>query len=356
MLVQEWLCCFANLCRVRIGRSRRAACLAGMGMFALVPVCLYAHHSVRGTFDTDTVVEKAGVVTEVRWQNPHVRFTVAVAGGGDELWEIETTSLSTLRRRKLNADFLSPGDEVRVAGSPAIDGAREIYAQNILLPSGEEVILQQSAAPRWSEQTLGGSQDERPGDSSAPELGIFRVWSTPVRGTSIWKDDYPLTAAAQASVAAFDPAVDSPTLNCAPKGMPTIMEQPYPMEIGDEGERIVLLLEEYNTVRTIHMAPDAGTMVPELSRLGFSSGRWDGQTLIVETSAIDWDHFDRDGVPLGPNAAIIERFTLVESGARLNYEMTVTDPDTFTEPVVLEKFWLWYPEVAVERFDCISDD
>ena len=157
-------------------------------------------------------------------------------------------------------------------------------------------------------------------------------------------------------MAAFDPAVDSPTLNCAPKGMPTIMEQPYPMEIRDEGERIVLRLEEYNTVRTIHMAPDTGTTAPEVPRLGHSTGRWDGQTLIVETSAIDWDHFDRDGVPLGPDAAIVERFTLVEGGARLNYEMTVTDPDTFTEPVVLEKFWLWYPEVVVERFDCISDD
>lgn len=345
---------FANLCRFRTGRSRLAAFLTAM--FVLAPVSLTAHHSVRGTFDTDTVAEMAGVVTEVRWQNPHVRFTVAVDGEGGELWEIETTSLSTLRRRKLNADFLSPGDEVRIAGSPAIDGARELYVRNILLHSGEEVILQQSAAPRWSEQTLGGSQDERPGDSSAPELGISRVWSTPVRGTSIWNDSYPLTAAAQASMAAFDPAVDSPTLNCAPKGMPTIMEQPYPMEIRDEGERIVLLQEEYNTVRTIHMAPDTGTTVPEVPRLGYSTGRRDGSALIVETSAIEWDHFDRDGIPLGPDAMIAERFTLVEDGSRLNYEMTVTDPDTFTEPVVLEKFWLWYPEVVVEHFDCIPDD
>lgn len=351
---QEQLNGFASRCRIRTSRIYRAVWMASM--LTLVPICLSAHHSVRGTFDADTVAEMAGVVTEVRWQNPHVRFTVAVDGEGGELWEIETTSLSTLRRRKLNADFLSPGDEVRIAGSPAINGARGLYARNILLPSGEEVILQQSAAPRWSQQTLGGSQDERPGDTSAPELGISRVWSTPVRGTPIWKENYPLTAAAQAGMAAFDPVVDSPTLNCAPKGMPTIMEQPYPMEIGDEGERIVLRLEEYNTVRTIHMTPDSGTTAPEVPRLGYSTGRRDGQTLIVETSAIDWDHFDRDGVPLGTGAEIGERFTLVEDGSRLNYQMTVIDPDTFTEPVVLEKFWLWYPEVVVERYDCISDN
>lgn len=346
---------FPNPCRFRTGRRQLVLCLSAI--FVLAPASLNAHHSVRGTFDTDTVVEKAGVVTEVRWRNPHVRFTVAVADEDGELWEIETTSLSTLRRRKLNAGFLSPGDEVRVAGSPAISGDRELYVRNILLPSGEEVLLQNSVAPRWSQRTLGGSQDDRQeGDRSAPELGIFRVWSTPVRNTSIWKTDYPLTAFARARIAEFDPAVDSPTLNCAPKGMPTIMEQPYPMEIRDEGERIVLRLEEYNTVRSIHMTEDTATSAPEVPRLGFSKGRRDGHTLIVETSAIDWDHFDRDGIPLGSDAAIIERFTLVENGGRLNYEMTVIDPDTFTEPVEMEKFWLWYPEVVVEHFDCVPDE
>jgi len=355
MSIHKLTRCFANLCRFRTIRSRLAVCL--IAMFVLAPVSGDAHHSVRGTFDTDTVVEKAGVVTEVRWQNPHVRFTVAVTDEDGELWEIETTSLSTLRRRQLAADFLSPGDEVRIAGSPAINGDRELYVRNILLPSGEEVLLQNSVTPRWSQQVLGAAQDDRQeGDRSAPELGIFRVWSTPVRNSPIWKAEYPLTAAAQASVAAFDPAVDSPTLNCAPKGMPTIMEQPYPMEFRDDGDRILFLMEEYNTVRPIHLTDESGTAAPVASRLGYSTGRWEGQTLIVDTTAIDWDHFDRDGIPLGSDARIVERFTLAEEGSRLNYEMTVIDPDTFTEPVVMEKFWLWFPEVVVERYDCVADE
>jgi hypothetical protein len=57
---------------------------------------------------------------------------------------------------------------------------------------------------------------------------------------------YPLTAAARASLESFDFATDDPTVDCTPKGMPTIMEQPYPMEIVDRGDTIELLIEEYD--------------------------------------------------------------------------------------------------------------
>ena len=49
---------------------------------------------------------------------------------------------------------------------------------------------------------------------------------------------------------------------------------------------------------------------------------------------------------------MIERFTLSEDGSRLDYSLTVTDPANFTEPVTLTKFWVWYPEMTVEPFQC----
>ena len=50
---------------------------------------------------------------------------------------------------------------------------------------------------------------------------------------------------------------------------------------------------------------------------------------------------------------IDERFTPTEDGSRLDYAMTVTDPSTFTEPVRLEKYWLWFPQVTVEPYECL---
>jgi hypothetical protein len=41
-------------------------------------------------------------------------------------------------------------------------------------------------------------------------------------------------------------------------------------------------------------------------------------------------------------------------GDRLDYTLTVTDPDTFIEPVVLEKHWVWYPDAVVGIYDCAT--
>jgi len=327
-----------------------------LGFFCF-PLSAPAHHSVNGIFDAGNVIELEGQVVEVAWQNPHVRFTVTVSqeGGRDELWNVEITSLSTLRRRKLTADFLAPGDRVRVAGNPAKSGSSEIYVRNILLPSGEEVLLDNSGTPRWTNETLGTSQIAREGDPSDPGRGIFRVWSTSIGSGSIWRESYPLTSAARISVAAFDPVTDSPTLNCRPKGMPTIMEQPYPMEFRRQDERIIVHMEEYNTIRTIEMSAETDTEKPPAHRLGHSVGYWEDRTLVVKTTGINWPYFDRDGIPLSKAAEITEHFTVSRDGSRLDYRMTLTDPATFTEPVVLEKYWVWFPEVVVEPYECIAD-
>ena len=52
---------------------------------------------------------------------------------------------------------------------------------------------------------------------------------------------YPLTPAARAQLAEFDRSTDNPTANCVPKGMPTIMEAPYPIEfVRQDGGDILL--------------------------------------------------------------------------------------------------------------------
>ena len=40
----------------------------------------------------------------------------------------------------------------------------------------------------------------------------------------------------------------------------------------------------------------------------------------------------------------------------VDYRITITDPATFTEPMVLEKFWVWLSDVRVERYDCTVGD
>ena len=65
------------------------------------------------------------------------------------------------------------------------------------------------------------------------------------------------------------------------------------------------------------------------SPLGFSMGRWDGNTLTVTTTRIDWLYFDGQGTPQSPAVEVTERFTLSNDQTELAFHMTVVDPVTF---------------------------
>lgn len=338
----------------------RLAC--GLPATAALAVAAIAHHSVGGNFDAGTTIEVEGEVTAIQWRNPHVKFGLSVTNenGETEDWEIETHSLSIMRRMDVVEPFVAIGDRVRVAGWPALRSPHGMFVNNMLLPGGEEFVFRFGAAPadlRWSDRLWGTTERwfAAGGDASAADRGIFRVWSTTfgVGNGFLWLGEYPLTDAARASRAAYDPATDDPLLDCGTKGMPAIMSAPYPIEFVDRGDTIVLRIEEYDLQRTIHLAPQAGQ--PEPSILGHSAGRWEGGSLQVETTAIDWGHFDAMGIPLSDQVRMVERFTPADDGSALDYEITVIDAETFTEPLTMAKTWVWLPDVSIAPYECAAD-
>jgi hypothetical protein len=194
--------------------------------------------------------------------------------------------------------------------------------------------------------------------ASEPSRGIFRVWSSQIDDPeatpgSLWRTQYPLTENAKKAVAKWDPLRDRVSRGCAPKGMPTIMEQAYPMEFVKEGSKILQRLEEYDTVRTIHMYGNAQATRTRTTLLGHSIGRWDGDSLIVTTTNISWPFIDPDGVPQSRSSTLKERFTPSRDGTRLQYTLTITDPETFTTPVVLKRAWVSRPGERVNKYICV---
>jgi hypothetical protein len=316
------------------------------------------HHSFAAFYDLKIVTELDGELTRLLWNNPHVRFTVRVKDekGQERLWEIETNSVSILGRMGLTPDIMKVGDRVKVAGNPGRASKQQMFAHSVLLKNGQEVVLAPGEKPRWSNRTVGNSGPwlASAGKASDPQRGIFRVWSSSLSGPWLFPDDtrYPLTTEAQAALSKFDPVKNYPLRNCTPKGMPTIMEQPYPMQFIQQGTDIVLRMEEYDTVRTIHMQTESGGKERPRSLLGYSVGKWEGTTLVVMTSGIKWPHFDAAGIPLSDRAGIVERFAPTADGSRLDYQMTVADPMTFTKPAVLRKHWLSLPNVEVRPYKC----
>ncbi len=332
----------------------------------LAPAAVYGHHSFATTFDPDVIAELEGEIMEVRWRNPHVSFTLRTVddNGAEMLWGIESHSLSIMRRMDLATAFIRVGDNVKVAGNPARrSDVNAMFVQNILLPSGEEWVFQFGARPadlRWSDRLIGTTEKwfASEGEASETERGIFRVWSTAFSsgGGALRRSSYPLTESARATVAEFDPIEDAPLANCAPKGMPYIVTQPYPMEFIEQSDTILLHIEEYDTVRTIHMGSAASAENQPPSLLGYSVGHWENDTLVVRTTGVSYPYFNGAGIPQSDAAEFVERITAAEDGSRLDYRITITDPATFTEPVVLEKFWVWLSDVRVERYDCTVGD
>ena len=292
------------------------------------------------------------------WQNPHVHFLVQVRDpqGKAVTWDIEANSLSILRRTDATPENLKVGDTIKVAGSPSRQNPTRMWAMNILAANGREIVLGPGIRPRWQTTAAGSKSTWFEGGTDANRTaGIFRVWSTKFdEPGGLWRGDYPLTAAAQRARAAFNPLTDTVAPGCRPKGMPTIMEQPYPLEFVDKGATILLRLEEYDTVRTIDMAPASKVDTLPRTLLGRSKGRWEGSTLVVATSRIDWPYLDPRGTPLGPSSTIVERFTPTPDGTRLGYTMTVTDPATFTQPVELKRSWVWRPGETVKPYNCVE--
>lgn len=329
----------------------RASTCVVLGAWLAAPAA--AHHSTALVYHRDgPIIEAEGVITAVAWVNPHVRLEMRGTGpdGVERLYKIESNSVSTVSRFGLTAELVAAGTRVKVAGNGGRHADDVLWLTNLLLPGGEEILFGAAVKARWSERTI-GSDIRSAVAADAEGLGLFRVWSNVTNPVTFWGNDLPLTPAATATRAAFDPLTDEPTANCAPKGMPFIMEQPYPMRFVDAGSEIRMEMEEYDTVRRIVLngAPPAST-APGL--LGVSTGRWEGRTLVVTTTDVTYRHFNGTGIPLGPGARFDERFTLSEDGSRLDYTLTVTDAATFTAPVTLRKAWEYRPGEVLKPYEC----
>lgn len=349
-----------------ISGSMRISSYLVIACVGCLPVAGHAHHSFAATFDGATIEEVEGVVTSVKWSNPHVLFTLQTTNetGQEITYEVEGHSLSLMRRMQIPSDAIAVGETIRVAGNPAHESAHQIFVRTALLADGREVVMDPWTEPRWGENagTKEGVQAERADVSDQRSL-LFRVWSTALDDPGVFPfpetinpafvNTYPLTDSAREALAAFDPETDTPTLNCAPKGMPAIMEQPYPMEFTDRGDTILLRIEEYDLTREIDLTLN-GNDAGEPSLLGHSTGRWNGDTLVVETTNVNWGHFDTIGIPLTDQAHMTERFIPTDDGLRLNYELSVTDPQIFTETVNLTKYWIALDGVEIRPYECIN--
>ena len=317
--------------------------ITAMVALMCLPIAVSAHHS-RAEF-SDRGLELEGELLSVRWRNPHPLFSLRTVNdnGDTELWRLEAYGNAlTLQRTGVTGELFSNGDYVRVVGNISARQDRVLLATHMLLADGTEAVLEYDAEPYWSEQHVGGKAswtiDESLLRSAAAEnRGIFRVWSLPRRGLDVRYS--PFTEAAIAGRAAWD-TLDNYLTRCEPPGMPHSMSNPQRYEFVEDNGNILVRAQFFNMVRTVHLQDAANPEDQPASKLGYSVGHWEGNTLVIETTRIDWPYFDTSGTPQSEAVEVVERITLSDDQSRLDFHMTITDPATFTEPATFDRYWL----------------
>lgn len=322
---------------------------AAIGVLVL-PVVASGHHS-RAEF-ADEILDVPAEIVEVAWRNPHPALMVRItnAAGEAEVWRVEGwSSANTLDRQGVSGDSFEVGDQVRVAVQASRRRAGAFLGRSVLLSDGTEASLGGPAF--WEGAEMLTASGSSAGADAGGASGLFRVW-TFVDREGGGGPNLPLTDNARAQLEGFDEARDHPLFRCEPVGMPIAMDSTLPIQFIQDGENVVMRSEQNDVTRTIHMS--AGTSAAGQARtpLGYSVGRWEGNTLIVSTSRIDYPYFNDDGVPMSDALTIVERFTVGQDERTLDWHATVTDPQYLTAPIEMTAQWRWVPGETIKPWNC----
>jgi hypothetical protein len=151
------------------------------------------------------------------------------------------------------------------------------------------------------------------------------------------EENVPYTDRGRAAFTAHD-SKDDPTSNCWYPGVPRIMQSPYPMQMVQTKDYLVMIFEYMRMHRSIPLnnRPHPPDMEP--SFMGDSTGRWDGDTLVIDTTKLKdapWTWLDTAGHQHSDALHVIEKLRRTPTG--ISYEFTVDDPKMYSKPWTLER-------------------
>ncbi|HVG70302.1 MAG TPA: hypothetical protein VM819_05300 [Vicinamibacterales bacterium] len=124
-----------------------------------------------------------------------------------------------------------------------------------------------------------------------------------------------------------------PEAKCYMPGLPRATYMPYPFQIVQGNKDILFVYEYASSNRIVHMSNH--TEAPVDSWMGWSNGKWEGDTLVIEAKGFnDQSWFDRAGNHHSDALVVTERYSIMPGtgGNVLNYEARMEDPKTFTRP------------------------
>jgi len=321
---------------------------AACACVVLVAGAAEAHHS-RALYDMTTEVVFDGTVAKLEWRNPHISMTVETRGadGTRTLHEVEVMSVSEARALGLSREAIAEGSHVVVRAHPGRSGsdARAVgldvkTSDGTLLPLNTDAGFEVARSDVAEAQGIAGRW--------APSLADFLAAFNAARA-------WPFTDEARASLAKGFAEPNAVLGICTDYPPPLLTFFPDLREIEISASTVSLRFEAQgqNVTRVVHLDQPSHPAGVAPSLMGHSIGRWEGQTLVVDTVAFEPHPVGvMIRVSSGPSKHLVERFTPTEDRRHLRYDLTLEDPAGLTAPASLSVQWAYRPDLAPSGVAC----
>lgn len=183
--------------------------------------------------------------------------------------------------------------------------------------------------PNGVKYTINLAADLKPGDVS------FQPWAAELyskRQSTLSKDD--------------------PVGYCKLPGVPQMTAVPYPYKILQMPGEVVILFEAFATFRQIFTDGRSLPVDPNPSWMGYSVGKWDGDTLVVETAGFnDNTWIDTGGHPHSEELHVTERYRRRDFG-HIDLQITINDPKAYTKPWTVSYPLALMPDTELLEYVC----
>ncbi len=150
---------------------------------------------------------------------------------------------------------------------------------------------------------------------------------------------------------------NNPSLRCVPEAVPKSLILPNPFEIVQIPGRVFMFFEEFHLWRTIWTDGRPLPKDPDPSYLGYSVGKWEGDTFVVDTigfNDIPW--VDSYGDPRSEQMHLTERYRRLNRDT-LEMQITMVDPKAYTKPWVNSpRLFKFEPGWELAEVFCIVDE
>jgi len=149
---------------------------------------------------------------------------------------------------------------------------------------------------------------------------------------------------------------NDPVAHCKPTGVPAIANVPIPFKIIQTEKVVLILYEEGTTFRQVFLDSRKTVEDPQPRWMGYSTGKWEGDTLVVESSGFtEKSWLDRLGHTHSEAMRLTERYRRTDVG-HLEFEVTINDPKTFTRPVKYTQKATLVPDQDLLEYFCTENE